>query len=44
MPSLREQRHEVAEQLHRWILDDVMRFASSRGFQDDATLLAVAVT
>jgi hypothetical protein len=31
-------------ELHRRVLDDVTRFASPRGFQDDATLLVVAVT
>lgn len=36
-------RLEVTE-LHHRILDDVTRFASPRGFQDDATLMVVAVT
>ena len=41
---LREHRHLDAVALHHTILDDVTRFATARGFQDDATLLVVAVT
>ncbi len=39
-----EHRHLEVTALHHRILDDVTRFASPRGFQDDATLLVVAVT
>jgi phosphoserine phosphatase RsbU/P len=37
-------RHLDAVALHKALLDDVARFASARGLQDDATLLVVAVT
>jgi sigma-B regulation protein RsbU (phosphoserine phosphatase) len=41
---LAEHRHRDAATLHRTVLDAVTHFASARGFQDDATLLVVAVT
>ena len=40
---LAEHRHLDATALHRTVLDAVTRFAAARGFQDDATLLVVAV-
>jgi sigma-B regulation protein RsbU (phosphoserine phosphatase) len=41
---LAEHRHRDAATLHSTVLDAVTHFASARGFQDDATLLVVAVT
>jgi serine phosphatase RsbU (regulator of sigma subunit) len=41
---LADQRHLDATALHRTVLDAVTRFTSARGFQDDATILVVAVT
>ena len=37
-------RHLDATALHKTVLDAVTLFAAARGFQDDATLLVVAVT
>jgi phosphoserine phosphatase RsbU/P len=42
--ALAEHRHLDAVALHKALLDDVTRFAAARGFQDDATLLVVAIT
>jgi sigma-B regulation protein RsbU (phosphoserine phosphatase) len=41
---LSQHRHLDAVALHQTVLSDVTRFASASGFQDDATLLVVAVT
>ena len=41
---LAEHRRLDATALHRTVLDAVTSFCSGRGFQDDATLLVVAVT
>jgi sigma-B regulation protein RsbU (phosphoserine phosphatase) len=41
---LAEHRHLDATALHKTVLEAVTHFASARGFQDDATLLVVAVT
>jgi phosphoserine phosphatase RsbU/P len=41
---LAEHRDLDATALHQTVLDTVTRFCSARGFQDDATLLVVAVT
>ena len=39
-----ENRHLDATALHKTVLDTVTHFAAARGFQDDATLLVIAVT
>jgi sigma-B regulation protein RsbU (phosphoserine phosphatase) len=41
--ALTTHRHLDAQDLHAALWDDVTRFTAGRGFQDDATLLVVAV-